>query len=145
MTGWSSLDDGESFFDHGMDSLQGLQLARALRRSFRRPDIALSAVYKNPSVSQLAVAIHTGNGDGVDDRKVMETLLDTYQRLVQAIPVSEDAAQHPKGTSGPVNVLLTGSTGTVDTYLLRALLDRDGIGRIFCLSRHEDGGRAAQL
>lgn len=144
ITGWSSLNDAESLFDHGMDSLQGIQLARALRRSFRRPDLALSTIYNNPTVSQLAAAIFSRSSDGVDDRKVMETLLSTYRGLVGSMTTSKSSEKQPRNESQPINVLLTGSTGTVGTYLLRALLDRDGIGHVFCLSRHGDGGRAAQ-
>ncbi|ROV92215.1 hypothetical protein VMCG_09323 [Cytospora schulzeri] len=142
--GWSSLNETDNFFDHGMDSLQGLRLTRALRRSFSRPDIALSTIYKNPTVSQLAAAITTGNDDGADERRVMDTLFATYRGLVQEIPASKDSNKSPRRVSEPLDVLLTGSTGTVGTYLLRALLDRDGIGHIFCLNRREDGGRAVQ-
>lgn len=44
----------------------------------------------------------------------------------------------------PVNILLTGSTGTVGRYLLRALLDHADTGHVFCLNRGEDGGRSSQ-
>ncbi|KAI2601707.1 acetyl-CoA synthetase-like protein [Hypoxylon sp. NC1633] len=149
VTGWSSLGSADSFFDRGMDSLQGLQLTRALRRSFRRHDLALSTVYQNPTVPELVAAILSGKGNGEqDERKVMETLLVTYRELIQKMPASEknsDARRSRVRASGRVNILITGSTGTVGTHLLRALLDCDGIEHIFCLNRGEDGGRAAQL
>lgn len=145
ITGWSSLDNSDSFFDRGMDSLQGLQLTRALRRSFRRHDLALSTVYQNPTVPKLVAAILSGKGCEQDERKVMETLLATYRELIQKIPASKAWEERQSRMSGRVHVVLTGSTGTVGTHLLRALLDRDGIGHIFCLNRGEDGGRSAQL
>lgn len=144
VTGWSSLQDDDSFFDHGMDSLQGLQLTRALRRTFRRPDLALSTIYKNSTVSLLAAAILTGDDSEVDDRKVMGNLLATYRGLVEQIPAARASSEGSQGASKTVHVLLTGSTGTVGTQLLRALLDREGIGRIFCLNRREDGGKSVQ-
>lgn len=144
VTGWSSLDDASGFFDHGMDSLQGVRLTRALRRSFHRPGLALSTIYQNPTVSRLAAAIFTGDGDEQDEYQVMENLLATYQGLIQQIPVTQGVDERPNRTSLPTNVLLTGSTGTVGTYLLHALLARNGIGRIFCLNRGEDGGKASQ-
>ncbi|KAH9993902.1 putative NRPS-like enzyme [Xylariaceae sp. FL0662B] len=144
ITGWSSLDDADSFFDRGMDSLQGLQLTRALRRSFHRDDFALSTVYQNPTVPQLAEAILTRNDDGENERKIMETFLATYRGLVQQIPTPESTSGRPNRALGPINVLLTASIGTVGSHLLRALLDRDGIGHIFCLNSGDDGGRAMQ-
>lgn len=147
VTGWNSMsDDDVSFFDHGMDSLQGLQLTRALRRSLRRPEIALSTIYQNPTVSLLVTAILTGANNEADGLKTMEDLLAVYRGLIDQIPVPTNLGERPQGgASKPVNVLLTGSTGTVGTQLLRALLDRRGIGRIFCLNRRDDGGKRTQI
>ncbi|KAK7755567.1 putative secondary metabolism biosynthetic enzyme [Diatrype stigma] len=143
VTGWSELDDDDSFFDRGMDSLQGLQLTRALRRTFRHHDFALSTVYKNPSISQLASAIVTRKSDE-DEIKTLEALLATYRGLIQQIPVPQKDRDSSKRPSESINILLTGSTGTVGTYLLFALLECDKIGRVFCLNRRDDGGRKIQ-
>lgn len=145
VTKWSSLDDRGNFFDRGMDSLQGLQLLRALRRSLQRPDLALTAIYQNPTVSELSEAIFKGQNTGKNERQIMEGLLATYKGLLQSLPVSSA----PKGgiaeAPAPVNILLTGSTGTVGRYLLRALLDQTDTGHVFCLNRGEDGGRSSQF
>ncbi|KAM3081036.1 hypothetical protein ACMFMG_004993 [Clarireedia jacksonii] len=144
VTGWPTLDDADNFFDRGMDSLQGLQLTRALRRSFHRLDFALSTVYQNPTVSQLAAAIFRPNENKQNEREEMEALLATYRGLIKQIPVAKKSIEQSRQASEPINVLLTGSTGTVGSYLLRTLLDRPGIGHIFCLNRREDGGRELQ-
>lgn len=52
-----------TFFERGMDSAAALQLARVLRRGLRRPDVALSTVYCNPTVSQLTSAILAATED----------------------------------------------------------------------------------
>ncbi|KAH0591763.1 hypothetical protein MHUMG1_10495 [Metarhizium humberi] len=146
VTGWTNLGDADDFFDRGMDSLQGLRLTRALRRSLYRPDLALSTVYQNPSISRLAESILAkGNGDQ-NEGKVMEMLLATYRGLIQQVSVSPalaNSSQRQKEKAG-VDVLFTGSTGTVGTYLLHNLLTHREINHIFCLNRAEDGGQAAQ-
>ncbi|KAK7752885.1 putative NRPS-like protein biosynthetic cluster [Diatrype stigma] len=147
VTGWSSLDDDSAtFFDLGLDSLQALQLTRALRRSLHRPDLALPTIYQNPTVPQLTSALLAENAS-TNDRDLMEPFLATYRGLIQQIPkpkVSADAGTGTGAAEGPVDVVLTGSTGTLGTYLLRALLDRPGVGNVFCLNRSENGGRAVQ-
>ncbi|KAL1857402.1 hypothetical protein Daus18300_010375 [Diaporthe australafricana] len=142
--GWSDIGDTEGLFDRGMDSLQALQLTRALRRSFHRPDVALSTVYQNPTVSQLA-AIILGQNHQEQDKEVMEDLLATYRGRIQQIPVSKSTVALTKNARERTNVLVTGTTGTIGTHLLRALLDNKSVGHIFCLNRREDGGRAAQF
>lgn len=144
VTKWSSIDHNVSFFDHGMDSLQGLQLLRALRRSLQRPDLALSTIYQNSTVAQLAENICKGQDGGQNERKVMEDLLVTYKQLIQDLPVSSALETGTTTASAPVSILLTGSTGTVGRYLLKALLDHPDTGHVFCLNRGEDGGSAAQ-
>ncbi|KAI1140871.1 male sterility protein-domain-containing protein [Hypoxylon sp. FL0543] len=140
VTGWSDMDDSTSFFDHGMDSLQALQLTRVLRRALHRPDLALSTVYQNSTISQLTSAL-TQRDNGTDDRDIMAPLLTTYRGLIHQITPPTFLA---KNEEEQVDVILTGSTGTLGTYLLRALLDRPGFGHIFCLNRSRDGGRSAQ-
>jgi nucleoside-diphosphate-sugar epimerase/aryl carrier-like protein len=147
-----SIPDESSFFDYGMDSLMALQILRRLRRCLHRSDLALSTIYSNPSVLQLSKAIITQREDDFEtadgDASLMQPILSTYKALVEHIPkpkASFDtggaADSDAKATTA---VLLTGSTGSVGTFLLRALLDRPGIDHVFCLNRSEDGGRSAQ-
>ncbi|KAI1379850.1 putative NRPS-like enzyme [Hypoxylon crocopeplum] len=140
VTGWQDLDDSTGFFEHGMDSLQALQLTRALRRGLHRPDLALSTVYRNPTVSQLKTAIMTQN-QGSDDADMMGPLLSTYRGLIHQMAKPKTTTPSKEDV---VDVILTGSTGTIGTYILRALLDRPGIGHVFCLNRGKDGGRGVQ-
>lgn len=146
-------NDMASFFDRGMDSLQALQLTRALRRVLHRTNIALSTVYQNPTVEQLASALleeeSSVNGPGAD-QELMAPLLATYRGLIHEIPTAlGDISSSPLEESEGIvdgDVLLTGSTGTLGTYLLRALLDRPSPSpkHIFCLNRSPDGGLATQ-
>lgn len=142
VTGWTEVDGvSTSFFDRGMDSLQALQLTRALRRRLYRPNLGLATIYNNPTVSQLTAAILTQKDENSDE-EMMDSLLKTYKELILQIPKPEHfgAAEQIE----PVDIVLTGSTGSLGTFLLRALLDRSGVGHVFCLNRGEDGGRASQ-
>ncbi|KAH7310811.1 NRPS-like enzyme [Stachybotrys elegans] len=140
VTGWPSLGDSESLFSRGLDSLQALGVTRALRREFCFPTFGLSTVYKNPTVEELA-AILLERQAPVSNNGPMASLLSTYTGLLKEIPVSKPREYTP---DAPVDVLLTGSTGYIGTYLLDTLLRRPSIGIVFCLNRGSDGGRAAQ-
>lgn len=143
VTGWTEADGGSaSFFDQGMDSLQALQLTRVLRRRLNRPDVGLPTIYNNPTLSKLTAAI-LARKDEDTDKQIMEPLLKTYKELILQIPQGQQLNYAVKQTK-PVDVILTGSTGTIGTFLLRALLDRPGVGHLFCLNRGDDGGRASQ-
>jgi thioester reductase-like protein/aryl carrier-like protein len=138
VTGWLALQDADGFFERGMDSLQALRLTRALRRSLGRRDLALSTVYQHPTVAALAGAVlaqgRGGQGGGADhDRREMELLLATYRQLILEIAVP--AEKKKRDTEAPMDVVLTGSTGTVGTFLLHALLGRPDVGHVFCLNR----------
>ncbi|EDN98129.1 hypothetical protein SS1G_12986 [Sclerotinia sclerotiorum 1980 UF-70] len=115
VTDWPSLDNDDNLFDRGMDSLQGLQLTRALRRIFYHPDFALSTVYQNPTVSQLVAAILTPN--------------ETVQ--------SEQTSEHPKQASEQINVLLTGSTGIIVRFIF--------ISSIAAVEGHRYGAAPEQI
>lgn len=144
ITKWRSFDKETNFFDNGMDSLQGLQLVRALRRSLHQPGLALSMIYQNPTAPQLADAIFKGQTSREDEYQAMQNLLTTFKGRLQEVSTSRTPDSPQNIATGPAQVLLTGSTGTVGTYLLRALLDSADVVHVFCLNRGEDGGKSAQ-
>ncbi|KAK6859567.1 NRPS-like enzyme [Apiospora arundinis] len=150
ITDWTlALDDSESLFDHGMDSLQALQLTRALQRALHRPQLGLSTIYQNPTISELAVAVTATRDDSQrDDRDIMEPLLATYRQLIKEIPMpNKGSLSSPSSREAPRDVLLTGSTGTLGTMILRSLLSdpNQAVSHVFCLNRSPDGGRSAQV
>lgn len=130
-----------------LDSLMALRLIRILRRGLQLPDLGLTTIYSNPTVSQLQAAITSGQDPSKDsDAMLIEPFLKTNSGLIQQIqkPTSPPAGQGARG--GPVTVVLTGSTptGTIGTFLRRALLKRPYVERVICLNRSQDGGRAPQ-
>ncbi|TRX91306.1 hypothetical protein FHL15_007728 [Xylaria flabelliformis] len=147
ITGLSDLSHTDNFFDSGMDSLQALQLVRAMRNALSLPNLALSTVYRNPTPLQLAASVLSDETEGSDDQTLSEQLLSTYRGLIQQItrttpPPRINSFSGEQG--GPVDVLLTGSTGTLGTSILHALLGHPRVRHVFCLNRSADGGRATQ-
>jgi thioester reductase-like protein/aryl carrier-like protein len=145
ITDWPVLDDSGSFFELGMDSLQALRLTRALRRSLHRPDLGLSTVYQNPTASDLAKALSTAEhaSSVANDGDMMESLLTTYRQRIHDIAIPEKTP--PSGLQKtPVDIILTGSTGTLGSLILRDLVGRELVGHVFCLNRAPDGGRSVQ-
>ncbi|KAI0438188.1 hypothetical protein F4803DRAFT_535871 [Xylaria telfairii] len=146
MQGLTEIEENTSFFDSGMDSLRALQLVRVLRKAVGSPKLALSTVYQNPTARQLAATIASNSSEAPDDHdneKILGQLLATYRSLLQEIPRISFTPSTEE--NGPVDVLLTGSTGTLGISILSALLNNPNIGHVFCLNRSPDGGRAAQL
>ncbi|KAI8949814.1 putative NRPS-like enzyme [Xylaria longipes] len=147
ITSLAPVGDSENFFESGMDSLQSLQLVRAMRKALGNPNLALSTVYQNPTPRQFAVSALSNTTEGSDDRGIAEQLLSTYRGLIRQIPkITSPRLVHSLNgdQAGSLDVLLTGSTGTVGTSILHALLRHPKVGHIFCLNRSADGGRIAQ-
>lgn len=157
VTGWSNKEtvlgtdlnqkpDTATFFDRGMDSLMALQLLRVLRRGFQRPDLGLSTIYSNPTVTQLQAAITSGSSVAKDDDlQLMQPLLETYGDTIRQIKKPQRPRAEFKNPDKQMTAVLTGSTGTIGTFLLHALLARPEIKHVVCLNRSQDGGRSAQL
>ncbi|KAJ3580262.1 hypothetical protein NPX13_g292 [Xylaria arbuscula] len=146
MEGLSATEADTNIFDSGMDSLRALQLVRVLRKAIGSPKLALSTVYQNPSPRQLATAIasnSSGSADDHDFQKIHKELLATYQGVLQEIPKLSEASSTKEEEQ--IDVLLTGSTGTLGTSILSALLSNPSIGHIYCLNRSQDGGHEAQI
>lgn len=137
----------DNFFSIRMDSLQALKLVRRLRQILAMPTIALSTLYTNPSISALAAAIlHLSDQDQKSmasqqepQAKQRNSMIEDYKASVDKIMLSRPNA----GSNGPSEqaqdvVVLTGSTGTLGSYILDALLQNGSVAYVYCLNRARD-------
>jgi aryl carrier-like protein len=137
----TEVGDHDDFFAIGADSLQALIVTRKLRQSLRIPDIAIATIYSNPSVARLSNAVHSLQlswqaSQAPDDQtraQSITSMLEEYRARIRKIPRSNRREEQPEKTT----VILTGSTGTLGTYLLGALLDDPTVDHVYCLNRRD--------
>ncbi|KAI0397506.1 acetyl-CoA synthetase-like protein [Xylariaceae sp. FL0594] len=136
------LNDDDNLFTAGFDSLLVFQILGALRTAAERAKVSItlgpSIIYGNPTLEKLSNAFYTslqGTGGSEDAEKA------TYQ-LAQEI-VSKYTRDLPQDGE---SVIVTGTTGSLGTYLLNTLLKNSSVKRIYCFNRSgdaEDRQRAA--
>ncbi|OKL63405.1 hypothetical protein UA08_01778 [Talaromyces atroroseus] len=141
------LGDDDDVFELGMDSLQVAVLVQKLKAALRTQNLKAASdkisphfFYTSPSSSKLARSIdHLINGadsvkgHGIDmytDRRArIQYMIDKYSTgLDEKLP--------PKGTRADnLTVILTGSTGSLGSYLLHSLTESPRISKVVCLNR----------
>ena len=154
--GIHDLGEDDSFFGAGMDSLRVIRTTRELKRQVKLADdtqltpqsLAPAVVYSHPSLNALSDHLSnkakatpqdldsgyqsedTDGTGGSSKLRDMESLLDKY---VQSLPVDTRHQRSPvtQGTT----VLLTGSTGSLGSYLLNELSNDPNVQHIICLDR----------
>jgi thioester reductase-like protein len=153
VTSWSHFDNDTDFYSAGMDSLQTLGLSAAIRSGLRIPSVSPAVIYRNPSVNLLAKRVYNAlqgtatTGDAENDRiATIQSLLRHYEQKIDQIvarsvtpPTSTNTSSMPTSSASEV-VMLTGSTGTVGSFLLRQLLADSNVSHIYCLNRAHDSG-----
>ena len=155
--GIHDLRGDDAFFDAGMDSLRVIRLIRELKRQVKLAhytkitpqSLAPGVVYSHPSLNELSDQLlrmaktepqdldsgyQTADSDETcssSKLREMESLLDKY---VQSLPVDYQRQRTPvtQGTT----VLLTGSTGSLGSYLLNKLSNDTNVQHIICLDRN---------
>ncbi|KAL8769234.1 MAG: hypothetical protein Q9209_004735 [Squamulea sp. 1 TL-2023] len=149
-TGWPSLNFDSDFFQMGMDSLQVIGVVRGINAEASAAagsimPVTATAVYSNPSVSRLVQAClaspqssksrhsetqldNTANAHEVDE------LVSKYS---WSLPIT---GRHPKPWTPDdgIRVLLTGSTGSIGSYVLSSLLEDPRVSHIYLFNRSAD-------
>lgn len=145
------VPDDADFFETGLDSLKTTQifhdLQSALGSSLGPRTITSRILYENPSISKLSSAMCellnnqdlNSNGCTRDSRRVeeMKSLVDKYSSNIPCM--SQRKVFHR--TKAPLNVILTGSTGSLGSQILDRLLKDPKIGTIYCLDRSADANK----
>ena len=135
----------DDFFNAGMNSLHVLNFSAAIRRglSEAKPQadhgqITPRLIYANPNLDLLATAIlqlvndnlQNGHAGADSHERVFQTLVDKYTAPAITSPI------HPPVTSTKgLTVLLTGSTGSLGSYILDMLLADPTVSKVYCLNR----------
>ncbi|KAI1128465.1 hypothetical protein F5Y10DRAFT_240434 [Nemania abortiva] len=143
-----------NFFTAGIDSLQVMNVSRSLRACLGLEPSMMNAqtIYRNPTPRRLAQYIlHTttsngalngtqnGHSEQVQETEMAKTLYKKYTR-----GLITGRAGRPEAPSDGQNILLTGSTGGLGSYLLDQLVRNPAISRVVCLNRAKDGGAMQQ-
>lgn len=147
--GLESIASEQDIFAVGADSLQVMNLVRQLRSSFEAQHghgvvsphlITPKIVYANPTAAKLANTLHQMSGHTAEASgkleeqriKKMEEMLNKYS---QDLTKASTEGDHVKQDDEKLTVVLTGSTGSLGSYLLDVLLSSERVKKIICLNR----------
>ena len=148
------LKEDEDLYVLGLDSLKTVEIAGILKAGVLKAGIERSkvswlsaqTVYTNPTIQKLAKFIHKSlsphdmSGEEYDDPREtriakMTSLVHQYTHdLPQVSPEKNQLVEATK-----LNVVLTGSTGSLGTHLLLSLLNDPTIEKIYCFNRSING------
>ncbi|KAL1988059.1 hypothetical protein VTN96DRAFT_1090 [Rasamsonia emersonii] len=146
----NNIDDNADLFSQGIDSLQTLRLVRQLRIKTGLRSIQPSLVYLHPSITALTEAldalahqIESSETEQMEKRRKIRA--ETLQKYLDVIASrKEDIILNKPGNSTTDDVdqvvILTGSTGSIGSYILNALLSEPKVKHVYCLNRSPDSG-----
>ncbi|TVY44181.1 Non-canonical non-ribosomal peptide synthetase [Lachnellula subtilissima] len=150
-----SLGGGDDIFAAGLDSLSVLKVLASIHNTLQSADktkndatldaslVTASTIYKNPSIGKLSNALYKivhpesqgGQDSASENIELMQSLLLKYTDTLPA----RSTPTLIKSQSEEISVILTGSTGSLGSYLLDTLLSKKHITRVFCLNRSTNG------
>lgn len=135
-----SIDENADIFASGLDSLQTLRLGQILKTSLQstRPDLGAAfssqQLYSLPTIVQLSEYVYNllQGQDSAPDAALLESESDREARIADLVAkYTDDFGQNHA-------VILTGSTGSLGSYLLHELLRDLSVTKIYCLNRSAD-------
>ncbi len=137
-----TLGKDDDIFAAGVDSLSVLKILASLRNTLQATNhepssITASMIYTNPTIERLSKALWRASQSGdvsdsaAENIELMKSLLEKYTSALPERSLSKETK--PQGSG--IVVILTGSTGSLGSYLLDTLLSNPRISKVFCLNR----------
>lgn len=153
----TELDPETDIFSAGIDSLGAINLAKKLTDGLRyaripaeNSKITAQTIYRNPTLAKLTEIILL-RGSKIASESISITKAGDTEAAVNILKKHriETAIKTTSEKPFPQNegqlVILTGSTGSLGSYLLDFLERSPFVSYIFCLNRAADGGLEQQL
>ncbi|TGO38906.1 hypothetical protein BHYA_0064g00020 [Botrytis hyacinthi] len=146
LVGLVAFQDEDDLFVRGLlDSLQALRLTRTLKHTFAVPELEITTLYTNPSVTSLTAAIlrlfslhESSKASSIGSRQqVINDSLAEYKTTLDSVNANGAQSNGVGGVNdeNKKSVVLTGSTGALGSYILENLLRSSCVAHIFCLNR----------
>lgn len=138
--GTPTVDENADIFALGVDSLQTLRLGQILQASLRtaRPSLEAafgnSQLYSRPTIVQLTGYVY-GLLQGKDSGPAEQVVESDEEREAR---ISGLVGKYSDDIGESHSVILTGSTGSLGSYLLHELLRDLSVSKIYCLNRSND-------
>lgn len=141
----------DDIFRAGLDSVLSIRVVRCLRSAAEkyRNDEALKAafvpqlLYSHPTINELSRAfyrlVHDIRGSPIGTvENQAEKMRELRAKYTTNLAKCSEPPSHLLPKDGNT-VILTGSTGSLGSYVLEALLRQANVRKIYCLNRAEDG------
>ncbi|KAJ0426103.1 hypothetical protein BJY00DRAFT_307607 [Aspergillus carlsbadensis] len=144
VTGWDEdkVKNEDNLFHLGFDSRHAITAARQLMYGLDVPDVTANLIYYNPSVSELTDAIikHQNNQGAhkASEEEQHQERSALLQEFLRHIRIDKTTSEITGNNTQGHTVLLTGSTGTLGTYILDTLLKDPSVTHVYCLNRSHD-------
>ncbi|KAL8828592.1 MAG: hypothetical protein Q9191_002493 [Dirinaria sp. TL-2023a] len=143
-----SIGREDLLFNNGFDSMHVVKLSRSLRSALstaksdvQQPELQ-RLIYANPTPSRLADALwsmlhHTNDSKdtGAQNQQVHDAEV-SLSNLIHALPRLD--SETPVTTPDKTCIVLTGSTGSLGSYILHTLLKTKSVNSVICLNRSPD-------
>lgn len=143
------MSPDDDFFSAGMNSLQVLGLVETLKSSLPQISSATKPqaidtrlIYANPTLNLLTGAIQNLLGQAFQEVQANEhseeaIFKDLVRKYTAELPFT--AIQKSIASSEQLTVLLTGSHGSLGSYVLDQLLKNTNVSKVYCLNRTGNG------
>ena len=146
-----NIAPNDDLYHAGLDSVLTIQVAKCLRSAAEKYNIDAEKkfafvpqlIYANPTINQLSAAffnlIHNVKDTSSDLVEKQAQIIRNFRAKYTA-DLPQRYREQPHQTSSVGNtVILTGSTGSLGSYLLESLMRQENVKKIYCLNRAKEG------
>ncbi|KAI5917478.1 hypothetical protein F4810DRAFT_717670 [Camillea tinctor] len=155
----SNIDANENLLSRGIDSL-GVSVVLARLKAFLQKHnigndnlhlIRNKLIYTELTINRMAKALSavlsdsetTVENTSQTQQKALDQLLETYENQLITLE-GGDVISIDQSTQLEEIIVLTGSTGSLGSYILSTLLTRSNVRKVFCLNRSPDAAERQQ-
>ncbi|KAJ5715826.1 NRPS-like enzyme [Penicillium malachiteum] len=147
LTGQKNLQAEDDLYSMGLDSLQAIQLSKTLKTSVSSynssldiSSLSVQGIYGHPTLHGLTNLMLRVLGEK-EFKPVTKQREEIISQLI-AKYTSNLSVQSPSQSSerpAQSTFILTGSTGSLGSYVLSDLLSNPSVAKVYCFNRSEDG------
>lgn len=134
------LTDDADLFELGLESLQAIALSKQINAYLKRympntQHVSAEIIYAHSTLDDLEKTVANLGRSAVPSIDV-DKMQNIFEESLKSLPPAHNNNEEPPGRS--FVVLLTGSTGSLGSYILNSLASNPAVEMIYCLNRGDN-------
>jgi thioester reductase-like protein len=140
-----NLENSDSFFNNGMDSLSGMRFRNLLKSRISGLELKVTDIYDNDTIEKLVEFIEfSKQGKGLNTKSLEDYQKEVDDYITRYSDLGLEKTSTKQLPTEDFHIVITGANGSLGSFMIKNLVEQSKVSKVYAIIRAKDDAQAKQ-